>query len=89
MTADPVEPVDRRDDGSDDRSGDGGATVGTVGEELARLLQLVAERSSMSHPVVTLVREHPELVEQVAETVVGWVREAQDTLSEAVAGTSR
>lgn len=68
MTAEPIEPDH--------------AQVGTVGQELALLVQLLASRSSVSTPVVTLLREHPELVESAADTVLAWVRAAQEALGD-------
>lgn len=76
MTA---EPLDR----PDDHATPDAPEVGTVGTELALLLQALAERSSVAHPVVTLVREHPEMVEHATDTVVGWVRGAQHVLADA------
>lgn len=53
-----------------------------MGQELALLVQLLASRSSVSTPVVTLLREHPELVESAADTVLAWVRAAQEALGD-------
>ena len=69
MTAEPLEP-------------DTHAEVGTVGRELALLVQLLASRSSVPSPVTTLLREHPELVESATDTVLAWVRAAQDVLGD-------
>ncbi|GAA2070694.1 hypothetical protein GCM10009821_04990 [Aeromicrobium halocynthiae] len=69
MTAEPIEPDH--------------AQVGTVGQELALLVQLLASRSTVPSPVTTLLREHPELVETAADTVLAWVRTAQDVLGDA------
>lgn len=75
MTAEHCEPLDEDAEQSE-------AAVGSVGEELALLLQLLAERSAVPHPLVTLVREHPELLENAADTLVGWIRGAQDVLGD-------
>ncbi len=81
MTAEPLEPDhSRHDHGSAVR--EERAEVGTVGQELALLVQLLASRSSVSTPVVTLLREHPELVESAADTVLAWVRAAQEALGD-------
>lgn len=69
MTAEPLEP-DRH------------VEVGTVGQEVALLLQLLASRSSISSPVTTLLREHPELVESATDAVLAWLRAAQDVLGD-------
>lgn len=79
MTAEPCEPLEENTEQPD-------GSVGSVGEELALLLQLLARRSAVPHPLVTLVREHPELVENATDTLIGWVRGAQDVLGDRGAG---
>ncbi len=75
MTAEHHEPVGETREESD-------PPVGSVGEELALLLQVLAERSTVPHPLSALVRDHPDLVEQATDTVVGWIRGAQDALGD-------
>jgi hypothetical protein len=51
-----------------------------VGEELAGLLQVLAERAPLPHPVVQVAHDHPEVVEHATDSLVSWVRGAQDWL---------
>lgn len=60
--------------------------TGSVGEELALLLQVLAERSTVKHPIVQVVRERPQLVEHAADTFLSWVRGAHETVSDATGG---
>ncbi|WP_375003082.1 hypothetical protein [Aeromicrobium sp. CTD01-1L150] len=60
--------------------------TGSLGEELALLLQVLAEQSTVKHPLVQVVRDRPQLIEHAADTLVSWVRGAQETVTEASRG---